>query len=189
MNVFAWLQRYQVALMAGALLLLGAGLVIDLAGRHDPAGIEFAYGSELPEGSPIRVQVAGAVTIPGVYELRSGDRVVEAIAAAGGPSDAADTDALNLARRVRDEEHLVVPTRTGGAEAAATVTAGTKLDLNNASQQQLDALPGIGAAYSRRIVDSRKVDGPYKATRDLVDRKVVPASVFEQIRDLVTVSP
>jgi competence protein ComEA len=139
--------------------------------------------------NPIRVQVGGAVGRPGVYDLREGDRVIDAIAAAGGPADDGDIDSLNLARRVRDEERLIVPTRTGGAASASTLPPGAKLDINSASQQQLDALPGIGQAYSQRIVDSRKVDGPYKATRDLVDRKVVPAATFEQIRDLITVGP
>lgn len=191
MNVFAWLQRHQIALVGASLMLLGAGLAVDLAGRHDPPGIEFAYGADVPDGSPIRVQVAGAVESPGVYDLRGGDRVVDAIAAAGGPADTADLEAVNLARRVRDEERVTVPTRVAGSTAvqAAAIGPGAKLDINTATQQQLDALPGIGEAYSRRIVDSRKVDGPFKTTRDLVDRKVIPAAVYEQIRDLIAAGP
>jgi competence protein ComEA len=188
MNVFAWLQRHQVALVGAALMLLGAGLAVDRAGRHDPPGIDFAYGAGVPDGSPIRVQVTGAVERPGVYELRGGDRVVDAIAAAGGPADAADLDAINLARRVRDEERVTVPELPAGSGGRdATVAPGARLDINTATQQQLDALPGIGEAYSRRIVDSRKVDGPYKTTRDLVDRKVIPAAVYEKVRDLIAV--
>lgn len=189
MDALAWLRRYQFWLLGIALIALGSGLVIELVRGGAPSGIEFAYSSALPDGSRIRVQVTGAVTKPGVYELREGDRVVDALAAAGGPSDSADPDSLNLARRVRDEEQLIVPTRTGAASSAATLVPGAKLDINSASQQQLDALPGIGEAYSRRIVDSRKVDGPYKATRDLVDRKVLPAATFDQLRDLITVAP
>jgi competence protein ComEA len=187
--VLAWLERRQIIVLALALLALGAGLAANSWLRSDPAGIEFSYGSGVAPGSPIRVQVAGAVTSPGVYELREGDRLVEALAAAGGPLDDADVEALNLARRVRDEERIDVPRRAGAGSAGDGIVVSGRLDINSASLQQLDALPGIGEAYSRRIVDSRRVDGPYKSTRDLVDRKVVPAAVYEQIRDLVTVLP
>jgi len=114
---------------------------------------------------------------------------VEALAAAGGPSEDADIDSLNLAKRVRDEERIEVPRRAAAGSTSAGIVVGGRLDINSATLQQLDALPGIGEAYSRRIVDSRKVDGPYKSTRDLVDRKVIPAAVYEQIRDLVAVVP
>jgi competence protein ComEA len=178
-----WLQRHQFAIFGLALVVLGAGLSVDIIGPHDRAGIEFAYGSGAPDGAPIRVQVAGAVVSPGVYEMRAGDRVVDAVAVAGGPSSVADLEALNLARRVRDEERLVVPSR------AASLVPGARLDINTATRDQLDALPGIGEAYSRRIVDSRTVDGPYKSTQDLVTRNVLPSNVFEGIRDLIAASP
>ena len=187
--MLAWLERHQVIVLGLALLALGAGLAANSLLRSDPDGIEFSYGSGVAPGSPIRVQVAGAVTSPGVYELREGDRLVEALAAAGGPSEDADIDSLNLAKRVRDEERIEVPRRAAAGSTSAGIVVGGRLDINSATLQQLDALPGIGEAYSRRIVDSRKVDGPYKSTRDLVDRKVIPAAVYEQIRDLVAVVP
>ncbi len=125
-----------------------------------------------------------------MYTLREGDRLVDALAAAGGPSGDAGLDSLNLARRVRDEERIDVP-RLNGA-AAGTGGAGLiagRLDINTATEKQLDGLPGIGEAYSRRIVDSRKVDGPYKSTQDLVDRKVIPAALLLQISDLIAAGP
>jgi competence protein ComEA len=183
-----WLDDRRLLVLAGALVLLAGALAVLGLSRREPSGIEFAYGSALPPGSPIKVQVAGAVVRPGVYELREGDRVVDALAAAGGPTEDANTDALNLARRVRDEERLDVPARTGAA-AGQALASGTKLDINVATADQLDALPGIGPAYSQRIVDSRAVDGPYKSTRDLVDRKVLPQSTFDKVRDLIFVGP
>jgi competence protein ComEA len=189
LSFLSWLQRNQLPVLGTAIVLLAAGLIADHATRREPPGIEFGYGSGLTDGSPIRVQVAGAVSKPRVYDLQEGDRVVDAIAAAGGPSDDADLDTLNLARRVRDEELLVVPAKPGPASAQSTLAPGARLDINTSTQQQLNALPGIGDVYSRRIVDSRKVDGPYKSTHDLVDRKVIPSGTFDQIRDLVTVGP
>ena len=184
MGIYAWLQRNQFAILGLALVLLAGGIAADVLSRRDPPGLQFAYSSSLPDGSPIRLEIAGAVVHPGVYGLREGDRVVDALAAAGGPSSDADLESLNMARRVRDEERLVVPRKGGGS--AVALPPGSRVDINSASQQQLDALPGIGEAYSRRIVDSRRIDGPYKTTRELVDRKVIPSALYDQIRDLVT---
>jgi competence protein ComEA len=185
--LLAWLERHQLLVLAVALLFAGSGLAAGSLLRSDPEGIAFSYASADPEGSPIRVHVAGAVVDPGVHELRAGDRLVEAIAAAGGPSSDADIDSLNLARRVRDEERIDIPRKGAAANPGPPPLSGGRLDINTATAAQLDSLPGIGEAYSRRIVDSRSVDGPYESTRDLLDRKLIPVSVFEQVRDLITV--
>jgi competence protein ComEA len=184
--LLAWLERHQLLVLAVALLFAGSGLAAGSLLRDGRDGIAFSYASADPQGSPIRVHVAGAVMDPGVHELRAGDRLVEAIAAAGGPAPDAAIDSLNLARRVRDEERIDIP-RLGSADPGPPPLAGGRLDINTASAAQLDSLPGIGEAYSRRIVDSRSVDGPYESTRDLLDRKLIPVSVFEQVRDLITV--
>ncbi len=135
------------------------------------------------------VQVAGAVADPGLYELPPDARVQDAIVAAGGGLPEADVASINLARRLRDGERISVPGPTSEVAAAvATLAPGEKLDLNAATMEQLDKLPGIGEAYSRRIVDSRVVDGPYEAVDDLLTRRVLPASALDDIRDFVTVS-
>lgn len=135
------------------------------------------------------VHIAGAVLAPGVYELPAGARIQDALVAAGGPGEGADLDALNLARRMRDGERIEVPGAASEvAGVVATLAPGLKLDLNAATLEQLDQLPGIGEAYSRRIVDSRQVDGPYRAVEDLVARRVIPAATLDKIRDRVTVS-
>jgi competence protein ComEA len=186
--MLAWLERYQLLALTLAGIILGLGLVVPGLLASDPDAIVFREGSGLPLGTPIRVHVAGAVLSPGVYELREGERVVDALTAAGGPTDGADLEALNLARRVRDGEQLLVPARTTARSTAVpTLAPGQRLDLNLASEAQLELLPGIGEAYARRIVDSRRVDGPYRSAEDLLGRRVLPASTFEQIRDLVMV--
>lgn len=186
-----WLERHQLLVVGLAGLVLLAGVaVVYFDDEGSPAPIVFRTDSDQPAGSPIRVHVAGAVDEPGVYGLREGDRVLDALSAAGGPTDAADLDALNLARRVHDEEQVVVPRRTGSIAggAAAPLPSGAKVDINNANEAQLDQLPGIGEAYSRRIVDSRKVDGPFRSTQELVDRRVLPRATYEKIRDLISVA-
>jgi competence protein ComEA len=188
--VQSWLDRNRFVLLGCAGLLLIAGVLFPrLADSQTARPIIFREGSGLPDGTPIRVHVTGAVLQPGVYELREGDRVAEALTAAGGPTSEADLEQVNLARRVRDEGQVVIPKRAVLAPKVEPLAPGIKVDINSASEAALDQLPGIGAAYSRRIVDSRAVDGPFKATQDLVARRVIPQATFDLIRDLIQVGP
>ncbi len=188
--MLAWLERHQLLILAAAALVLAAALLYsELKPGSSPTALELRYAPDLPVGSPIRVHVAGAVLQPGVVDLHEGDRVSEALAAAGGPAGNADLDAVNLAERVHDEQQVAVPTSKAGARSATPLPPGTIVNINTASADQLDALPGIGEAYSRRIVDSRSVDGPFTRLDDLVDRKVIPRATFDKIQDLITVGP
>lgn len=182
----AWLERNQFLVLGISGLLLLAGLLVrDLTQDSPPALVL----EEPSAGGNVVVHVAGAVAAPGLYELPPGARVQDALNAAGGQSPDADVDSLNLARHLRDGEKISVPGPSSEVAAAvATLAPGQKLDLNAATKDQLDQLPGIGEAYSRRIVASRDVDGPYQTVDDLVTRDVVPASTLDDIRDLVTVS-
>ena len=188
----AWLERHQWLVAAAALLVLAG--VIALRSASDPspsAQIVFGDAPALADGAPIRVHVTGAVQHPGVVPLRSGDRLSDALSAAGGTSSAADVEDLNLARRLRDGEQVVIPekTRRSAAAAISTQPPGGKIDLNRATEAQLDALPGIGATYAKRIVDSRAVDGPFKSAQEIVARRIVPQTTFDKVRDLVMVTP
>jgi competence protein ComEA len=182
----AWLERnpFLVIALAG-FLLLGGLLARDALSSREAPVLVFR-DSALEPGTPIRVHVTGAVEAPGVYELSSGDRVADAVAAAGGPRAGADLDAINLARRLRDGEQI----RIAGPDAVAAplLPPGQPLDLNLATQEQLMGLPGIGEAYSRRILDSRVVDGPFTSVDELVERGLLPASTLEVVRPLISVT-
>lgn len=155
------------SLLALALLVLGdtGARGVEIEVRDPPRGVDV-----------IVVHVSGAVEAPGVVTVPPGSRVSDAVALAGGFAADADTDALNLARRVLDEDRIVVP-RVGQAHA-------TLIDLNRATPQQLTLLPGIGSAYADRIVEARGTQ-PFTSSDDLLLRGVVPPQVYEAIRDLV----
>lgn len=191
--MLARLERFQWLVLAVAVISIGAIVVAPRFLADERAALELRANSTPPEGAPIRVHVTGAVLRPGVYALRQGDRVIDALTVAGGPSGDADTDDLNLARRARDEEQIVVPKRDGTSSTttapALLLAPGTLVDINTATTQQLDQLPGIGEAYSRRIVDSRAVDGRFASGEDLVTRKILPRATYERIRDLITAGP
>lgn len=164
--------RWNVALAAAA---LAATVVLGLR-SEDAAGVEIERRDPAPGVDERRAYIAGAVLQPGVVPIGPGDRVIDALARAGGPASDADTTALNLSRRLVDEDHIVVPRR--GDRTAL-------LDVNRASTRELEALPGVGPATAAAVVAGRERDGPYRSTDDLVTRAVVTAHVYAQIRDLV----
>jgi competence protein ComEA len=148
--------------------------------------------SPSPDAPPLIVDVAGAVRRPGVYEFRDGDRVIDAIRAAGGATPKASLDALNLAAPLADGIQILVPVAVAAAApaASAVVPGGTPtalVNVNSASATDLEALPGIGEVIAERIVDYRTQNGPFASVEDLVDVSGIGDAILGDIRDLVTV--
>ncbi len=195
----AGLERNRSVVLAALCAVIVAGLVIlVLQRRNGPRPLELRFDDPSLGGTAIEVYVAGAVTNPGVYTLHDGDRIADALAAAGGATDQADVASLNLAERVHDEGQVVV--RSVGSVAGASVTAsasptaaplvaGEKININTASAAELDKLPGIGTVYSQRIVESRQAIGPFRSTDELVSRKLIPSATYNKIKDSITVTP
>jgi len=141
------------------------------------------------------VHVAGAVREPGVVELASGTRVDEAIAAAGGPTGAADLDALNLAAPVIDGQQVYVPQegetapppQSTGASTSVPESGAAPVDINTADAAALDKLPGIGPALAQRIIDWRTENGPFASVEALTDVSGIGPATMQRLRDLVIV--
>ena len=185
-----WLEAHRSSILTALAAAVVVGLVVlILQHRGGPQPLEIRLDEPPVDGQPVEVYVTGAVQQPGVYSLDAGDRVVDALEAAGGPAADADIAALNLARRLRDEDQITVPRQGPPAAGVAGATATAKIDINTADAQLLDSLPGIGEVYSQRIVDSRAVNGPFVSIDDLLEREIIPRSTFEKIKDLITVGP
>jgi competence protein ComEA len=147
------------------------------------------------------VDIEGAVSVPGLHQLPNGSRLGDAIAAAGGYAPSVDIDAatrlLNLAEKVTDGQQIRVP-MLGDSSAAPPTPAtpggsepnsvGGLVDLNHASAEELDTLPGIGPVTAAKIIDAR-AQAPFASVDDFGSRGVVGPSTFEKLRDLVTVTP
>lgn len=135
------------------------------------------------------VHVSGAVRSPGLYVLPPGSRVVDAVAAAGGFTDDAERDAVNLARTVTDGEQLPVPRvgETPAAGAASGTTADGRVNLNTADASQLEELPRIGPALAERIVAWRDDNGRFTSVDDLLAVPGIGDKMLSSLRDLVTV--
>jgi competence protein ComEA len=161
--------------------LVGAGSSSDAEAGAEGGADELVAGG----GAPIFVHVLGQVARPGLYELREGDRVVDAIAAAGGTTDAADPAGINLARLLSDGEQLAVPA-VGEAVASTPGTAADgRVDLNTADVATLDTLPRIGPAMAQRIVDWREANGPITSVDDLLAVSGIGSKTVEALRPLV----
>lgn len=139
------------------------------------------------------VHVAGSVAAPGVYELPAGSRVRDALAAAGGVLADADPDALNLAALVIDATRVYVPAvgEEVPAELAAPPVAPAAVpsgpvDVNRATAEQLDALPGVGPATATAIVTERERNGPFLTVDDLDRVPGIGPAKLAAMRDLVT---
>lgn len=175
-------------------LLLGGRL---LAGRETaprPGGLDGSGSISLEaESAPERklvVHVVGAVARPGLYRLRDGSRVDDAIRRAGGATPKAGLQLLNLAAPVADGQQVVVPIRAAaggpaaGGAGSASAPAG-RIHLNSATVEDLDALPGVGPVTAQRIFDYRTKKGAFASIDELDAVPGIGPARLEQLRELV----
>jgi competence protein ComEA len=207
-------QRIALAGVIGALAIGGLAVAIAVAGSGGETvegpgvglGAVGAVGSQEPESAigEIIVDVAGAVVTPGVYHLPNGARVGDAINAAGGFNPRVDVDRvgaeINLAAALTDGSQVRVPSRddavpsggspdggTGGVGGAGgNDGAGQPVNLNTASQSELETLSGIGPVTAGKILESR-AGSPFKTVDELRERGLVGEKTFEKIRAQLTV--
>ena len=133
------------------------------------------------------VNVVGAVRRPGLYTLKDGSRVADAVIRAGGPTPKAQIELLNLAARIADGEQIVVPRRglaNPGVAASGSAAAGP-VHLNGATLEQLDALPGVGPVTAQKIFDYRQQHGAFGSVDELDAIAGIGAARLEQLRGLV----
>lgn len=191
-------DRSRLRLGIGAvvvLALLGLAVAV-LAGMLGTHGSTTSFASSRPittavpsptAAAAIYVHVTGAVATPGLYSLHDGDRVVDAIAAAGGFAADADQAGVNLARLLGDGEQLVVPVVGQAPVAAAGAPAGGKVNLNTADETALETLPRVGPAMAKRILDWRAKNGRFTAIEDLMSITGIGDKTFDALKDLITV--
>jgi competence protein ComEA len=179
------------SLAGGLFATIGLGVAaISLWPRSSPPPpLTIQTRSPTPSPAPpLLVHVVGAVNRDGVYTLPPGARVSDAVDAAGGLAPDADSASINLAGRVVDGQQLVVRSRVASPNASAAGAESTRrLSLNAASAAELETLPGIGPALAGRIVDRRQRVGAFQSLEQLREERLVPASTFERIRDLLTI--
>jgi len=187
------------AAVVGAVVTPG-GQTIEVAaveGGSTSGGSAAEDGLGRPSGLEVVVlHVVGAVVDPGIVELPLGSRVVDAIAAAGGPTDDADLAGVNLARTLVDGEQLRVPqvgelppAGSGGAGGAGSTGVGAdgRVNINTADVAALETLPGVGPAIASRIVAWREENGPFRSVDELGAVSGIGEKTLDGMRDQATV--
>lgn len=182
--------------------LIGAGLII-LAIRQ-PGGHPVELRSP-PTPAPLVVHISGGVVKPGVYELPQGSRLQDAVRVAGGLLASADSNMLNLAANLKDGERLFIPTlaptqapvsaQANPNEVRLAVplsivpeaTISGKVNINTASVDELDQLPGIGPVTAQKIVEHRQANGLFQSVEAIMDVSGIGPAMYEKLKDLITV--
>lgn len=182
--------------------LLGAAVPALRWPRHSAVRIETPPPTRATSAMPAElvVYISGAVSRPGVYHLKAGAILQDAVQAAGGLVQDADAERVNLAQRLADGQHVHVPrlgeptTQPASAMAdeeasgtTAPATAGALVNINTATVDELDTLPGIGPQLAGRIVAYRQAHGPFSTVDELQNVDGVGEKTVERLRSLVTV--
>jgi len=152
---------------------------------------------------PLRIYISGEVQHPDVYVLPPGSIIKDAITAAGGTTAAANIDVVNLAQALTDQQHIHVPAksdnlptppvveggvRAGGAALALSEATPTplKIDINTATLQELELLPGVGPSIAQRIIDYRVENGKFNAIEDIMKVRGIGQATFEKMQSSIT---
>ena len=197
--------------IAGLLVLaLVAGLIWYRLGAGDSGGSSAtsrapassaATSGSAPDGAKksgrVTVHVAGAVAKPGVYDLASNTRVIDAVEAAGGGAPDADLNRLNLAAKVTDGQRVLVqrvgeaagggPAAAGGGGGGGSADGPALVNLNSATSAELESLPGIGPTLAEAILAERERRGGFRSVNELRDVRGIGDKRFADLKDKVTV--
>ena len=195
----SWSLTVKGAVIGGVLLLLvGVGGLFSKKEEavEELAVVETTVLAEKTEVSTtqeavIFVDIKGAVKNPGVYQMKSGDRVKDALDAAGGLTDEADSQKVNLAQRVEDQMVIVVP-KVG--EEVTEIPAGVtskeaakdgKVNINTATVEELKTLKGVGEKKAEAIIEYRKKNGSFQTKEDLMKVRGIGKKLFESFQERI----
>ena len=166
--------------------------VVGLAGETgDVVGLTAveAAGADEKTEKMIVIHMAGAVTRPGVYHLPEGSRIYELLEEAGGALDDGDLERINLAQPLVDGQQVFLPLKgeEGYAQTLSSGVTSARVNINAASKEQLESLPGIGAVKAQNIINYRQQNGPFQSIDNLLEVSGIGDKTLEGIREFITV--
>lgn len=179
------MKPWQFILLGLLCGLVAAGLVLLIASPSARISLTVAQSTQ---SASIQVDVDGSVLHPGVYTLQIGDRINDAIQAAGGLTNDSDTTGINLAAYIKDGQKILVPGNTHGSSSPVASDAQIQLlNLNSATLDELVELPGIGEQKANAIIEYRSTYGDFASLEDLLYVPGIGQSLLDTIRNYVTV--
>lgn len=189
------LDKYKQHILYTLLNALLLGMAVFLLRRPEPGGIEIIPPPPTSTPSPLRVYVSGAVLKPDVYLLPPNSILKDALSAAGGPSSEADLERVNLALPLQDGMHVFIPHKGEApslnvyeaSSPQSSASSSALININTASQTELESLPGIGPTLAQRIIEYRKENGPFQRIEDIMEVQGIGEATFERIKDHITV--
>ena len=145
--------------------------------------------SDSIEDDSIKVHITGEINNPGLIELTSGDRILDAIEKAGGVTDMADTSKVNLAYILSDGEKIYIPSINDedDVEFIEGSTTNSKVNINTATLEQLQTLNGVGESIAQSIIAYREENGKFSSIEEIKNVSGIGDSKFEKIKDYITV--
>ncbi len=192
------------------LIIIGVGIVLNKSiNREDNFIVNSA--SDITENNPamqieipsVIIHITGAVKKPGVYQLKPTDRIVDAVKIAGGATEEANLDLINLAALLKDGQKIIVPYKTyseagkeintnrynneASAYSSSTASISAKININTANATMLQTLSGIGPVLSERIIEYRNQNGLFDVIDDIKDVSGIGEKKFEGIKNLICV--
>jgi competence protein ComEA len=198
-----WLERNRAYVLAALCTAVAAGLFLVWFNRPRPHPVVISTPVSTPTllplpsptPAPLRVYVTGAVRQPDVYVLPPGSIVKDAVQAAGGPDSDADLDRVNMALQLADQQHVHVP-RQGEEATSLSLTsavqpagdASAPVNINTASLEELDTLPGVGPAIAQRIVEYRTANGPFETVEEIMLVQGIGPATFARLQERIVVN-
>jgi competence protein ComEA len=207
----SWLDRNRHIIFIGLLLTALAGAVVFYVRRPAQGTVEIlpveptatATPSPSPTPAMVRVYVTGAVVNSDVYFLPQGSIIKDAILAAGGFTQDANPERINQALELKDQQQIHVPRQgeenpppsvqdgpandSNTGDSSPAPATGERININTATPDQLDTLPGIGPAIAQRIIDYREKIGGFKRIEQITEVSGIGEATFAKIKDLITV--
>ncbi len=181
------IQKRALLIMGVGLLILSSFVVFRGSSKEVIAAPLIPIEVSIPE---VTVDVTGAVNNPGVYLLPAQSRVIDALRAAGNSVTGSDLSDLNLARVIKDGEQIYVnPTQrsASGKRIIKKIIPRGPININRASAKEFDGLAGIGPVIAKRIVEYRRVNGPFMAIEDLQKVSGIGSAKFEELKSKISV--
>ena len=155
----------------------------------DTAGQEIIEENQIEETNKIKIHILGQVNYNGILELEEGNRIDDAIKKAGGITDQADITKINLAYKLSDGQKLYIPSITD--EETEYILENEKIEekinINTATQTELETLPGVGPSLALKILNYRKENGKFKTIEEIQNVSGVGENKYEEIKEEITV--